>query len=144
MFAGGVGRGQVIRANRILEPRSWSALRVHEGPPPRCRGAVVVFGAAGSVEQIARHTVLGATVTGNVLRGAPFQYGYVVDAVREWTVSGNRSEATHAGVPANDCRGRPASPPAAFLIERSRADVVFQEEFRDGVVEFALWAVPTP
>jgi hypothetical protein len=41
VFAGGVGRGQVIRANRILEPRSWSALQVHEGPPPRCRGAVV-------------------------------------------------------------------------------------------------------
>lgn len=249
VFAGGVGRGQVIRANRILEPRSWSALQVHEGPPPRCRGAVVedneigpagmadgtwadgisfacldgvvrrntivdatdgaivVFGAAGSVvednlvvarertllgaihlvsfgpydgdyrgtvvrnnvieadgalirigvamgeptwicadsvEQIARHTLFGATVTGNVLRGAPFQYGFVVDAVRDWTVTGNRSEATHAGVPANECRGRLASPPAAFLIERSRADGVFQEEFRDGVVELAVGAVPTP
>ena len=247
VFAGGVARNQVIRANRILEPRSWSALQVHEGPPPRCRGAVVedneigpagmddgawadgisfacvdgvvrrntivdatdgaivVFGAPGSVvednrivargrtllgaihlvaygpydgdfrgtvvrrnvveadgalirigvamgeptwicadsvEQITRHTLVGATVADNVLRGAPFQYGFVVDAVRDWTVVGNRSEASHTGVPANACRGRLASPPAPFLIERARAQGTFQEEFRDGVVELALWAIP--
>jgi hypothetical protein len=249
VFAGGVARGQVIRANRILEPRSWSALQVHEGPPPRCRGAVVedneigpaglgdgtwadgisfacldgvvrrntivdatdgaivVFGAAGSViednlivarertllgaihlvaygpydgdyrgtvvrnnvveadgalirigvamgeptwlcldtvEEIARQTLHGATVTGNLLRGAPFQYGFVVDAVRDWTVTGNRSDATHAGTPVNGCRERLASPPAAFLFERSRVSGTFQEEFRDGVVELALWAVRVP
>jgi hypothetical protein len=249
VFAGGVAQGQRILANRILEPRSWSALQVHEGPPPRCRGAVVedneigpagmgdgtwadgisfacldglvrrntivdatdgaivVFGASGSliednrivarsrvllgaihlvgyapydgdfrgtvvrnnlveadgalirigiamgeptwvcldsVAEIARRTLYGATVAGNVLRGAPFQYGYVVDAVRDWTVTGNRSEATHAGTPQNDCRGRLASPPGPFLIERSRASGTFQDEFRDGVVELALWAVPAP
>jgi len=45
-----VSRGQVIRHNRILEPRSWSALQLHEGSRPFCRGGVVednVIGPAG-------------------------------------------------------------------------------------------------
>lgn len=249
VFAGGVSRGQAIRHNRILEPRSWSALQLHEGSRPHCRGgvvednvigpagledgtwadgisfaclfgsvrrntlidttdgAIVLFGAGGSVIEdnliIARERVLlgaihlvaygpydgdyvgtvvrnnvveadgalirigvamgeptwgcqpseaiiddlvlfGATVTGNVLRGGPYHYGFVVDAVRDWTVLDNRSEGVHAGVPALDCRGRLASPPAPFLINRARAQGTFQDDFRDGHVELALWAVPTP
>lgn len=249
VLAGGVATGQTIRANRILEPRSWSALHLHEGPEPRCRdalvegnaigpagrydgtwadgisfactnsivrgntivdatdGGIVVFGARGSLiernviraetrtllgginlvdhapyagdyrhtvvrdnvidaagavvrigigmglrvwtclsdEELRRDTTLfGATVEGNLLRGSHMQYGFVVDGVRDWTVTGNRSEAIHAGTPALDCRGRVAHAPAAFLMERSRAQGAFQDEFRDGVVELALWAVPEP
>lgn len=249
VLAGGVAVGQVIRANRIFEPRSWSALHLHEGPEPRCRhalvednvigpagrydgtwadgisfactesvvrrntivdatdGGIVVFGARGSVihdnliraetrvllgginmvdhapydgdyagtvvrdniieaagatiriglgmgprvwtclegaAHEANPTLRGATVTGNELRGAPFQYGFVVDGVRDWTVTGNRSSATHAGVPELDCRGRLADPPAAFLIERARATGTFQDEFRAGPVELALWAIREP
>ena len=247
VFAGSVGRGQVIRHNRILEPRSWSALQLHEGPPPRCRGAIVednvigpagmpdgtwadgisfacldgvvrrntivdatdgaivIFGASGTLVEdntiVARtrtllgaihlvshgdyfgdfrHVVVrgnvveadgalirigvaigaptwgcyppertvesltsfGATVVDNVLRGGPYHYGFVVDAVRDFTVTGNRAEGTvHRGVPTLDCHGRLAAPPAPFLIDRARASGTFQPEFRDGVVALALWAV---
>ena len=249
VLAGGVAVDQTIRANRILEPRSWSALQLHEGPEPRCRGAlvednvigpagrydgtwadgisyactegvvrrntivdatdggIVVFGGRGSVIEdnviravtrtllgginmvdyapyagdyrgtvVRRNTIeaagatvrvgigmgarvwvcldgeaersdptlYGATVEDNVLRGAPFQYGFVVDGVRDWTVVGNRSEATHAGVPELDCRGRVASPPAAFLIEPARSAGTFQPEFREAQLELALWAVREP
>lgn len=249
VLAGGVAVNQTIRANRILEPRSWSALHLHEGPEPRCRGAlvednvigpagrydttwadgisyactdgvvrrntivdatdggIVVFGGRGSVIEdnviraetrtllgginlvdyapyagdyrgtVVRRNVIeaagatvrigigmgqrvwgclddaadranpilfGARVEDNVLRGAPFQYGFLVDGVRDWTVVGNRSEATHAGTPELDCRGRVPSAPAAFLIDRSRAQGTFQGEFRDGRLELALWTVRAP
>jgi hypothetical protein len=249
VLAGGVAVQQTIRANRILEPRSWSALHLHEGPEPRCRGAlvednvigpagrydgtwadgisyactdgvvrrnlivdatdggIVVFGGRGSViednviraetrtllgginlvdfapyagdyrgtvvrrnvieaagatvrigigmgprvwvcldgdAERANPTLYGATVADNVLRGAPFQYGYVVDGVRDWTVTGNRSEASHAGAPELDCRGRVPSAPAAFLIEPTRSAGTFQPEFRDAQLELALWTVRAP
>jgi len=249
VLAGGVATGQTIRGNRILEPRSWSALHLHEGPEPRCRdalveenvigpagrydgswadgisfactnsvarrntivdatdGGIVVFGARGSLIEgnviraetrtllgginlvdfapyagdyrgtVVRDNVIdaagavvrigigmgwrvwacldgpnlaydstlfGATVQGNLLTGPHMQYGFVVDGVRDWTVVDNRSEATHAGVPEVDCRGRVAGAPGPFLIERARAQGTFQPEFRDAALELALWAVPRP
>jgi len=88
--------------------------------------------------------LFGATVTGNVLLGGPYHDGFVVDAVRDWTVTDDRSEGTHEGVPALDCRGRLASPPAPFLIDRDRSSGTFQDDLRDGNVELAFRAVPTP
>ena len=74
--------------------------------------------------------------------GGPYHYGFVVDAVRDSTVTGNRAEGTvHRGVPTLDGHGRLATPPAPFLIDRARASGTFQPEFRDGIVALALWAV---
>jgi hypothetical protein len=89
-------------------------------------------------------TIRGASVTGNTLRGEHMQYGYAVDGVRDWTVTGNVDLATHTGVPTVGCNGRVASPPAGFQIHRERASGTFQAEFAEAFLELALWAIEEP
>ncbi|TVP99208.1 MAG: right-handed parallel beta-helix repeat-containing protein [Balneolaceae bacterium] len=89
-------------------------------------------------------TLKGAIVKNNILRGDYFQYGFIVDGVENWTVTGNISEATHSGVPAHDCYGTVASPPAAFMIHSARAEGTFQPEFEEADIELALWAIVDP
>jgi len=55
----------------------------------------------------------GATVTGNTLRGDRMGYGFVVNGVRDWTVTGNTDLSHHVGTPTTGCR-RTNSPPAGF------------------------------
>jgi Tol biopolymer transport system component len=86
-------------------------------------------------------TLFGATVTDNILRGAHMQYGFAVDGVRDWTVTGNQDFATHSGTPSGACNGQVASAPAGFQIYRARAQGTFQPEFADAVVEFAVGAI---
>lgn len=86
-------------------------------------------------------TLFGATVTDNILRGTHMQYGFAVDGVRDWTVTGNQDLATHSGTPTGQCFGQVASPPAGFQIHRARAQGAFQPEFADAVVEFAVGAI---
>jgi hypothetical protein len=86
----------------------------------------------------------GGTVTGNTLRGDKMQYGFVVDGVADWTVTGNIDEAKHSGKPSVDCGGRVASPPAGFLYNAQRAQGVFQPEFAQGQLDLALWAIVAP
>ncbi len=87
------------------------------------------------------YTLFGATVTGNVLRGAHMEYGFAVDGVRDWTVTGNQDLATHSGTPTGQCNGQVASPPAGFQFYRARALGTFQPEFADAIVEFAVGAI---
>jgi hypothetical protein len=89
-------------------------------------------------------TLFGAVVTGNILRGEHMQYGFAVDGVRDWTVTGNVDIATHNGTPTVSCRGRVASPPRGFLYHSSRAAGVFQSEFQEANLELALWAIEDP
>lgn len=89
-------------------------------------------------------TIFGAVVTENTLRGEHMQYGFAVDGVRDWTVTGNLDLATHSGIPTVDCRGQVASPPAGFQVHRSRADGKFQPEFEEADLELALWAIADP
>jgi parallel beta-helix repeat protein len=89
-------------------------------------------------------TLVGGTVTGNVLRGDKMQYGFAVDGVRDWTVTGNIDEARHSGTPSVDCNGQVASPPAGFLYNPLHAQGVFQPEFTQGPLDLALWAVAAP
>ncbi len=83
------------------------------------------------------YTLFGATVTGNILRGAHMEYGFAVDGVRDWTVTGNQDLATHSGTPTGQCNGQVASPPAGFQFYRARVLGTFQPEFADAIVEFA-------
>jgi parallel beta-helix repeat protein len=92
----------------------------------------------------AGHTLKGGTVTGNTLRGEKMQYGFAVDGVSEWTVTGNVDAATHTGTPTVDCNGRVASRPAGFLYNAARAQGVFQPEFVQGQLDLALWAIVPP
>lgn len=89
-------------------------------------------------------TIYGAVVTDNTLQGDYMQYGYTVDGVRDWTVTGNVDLATHSGTPVVECNGNVASPPAGFLKHGARAQGVFQPEFEEANVELALWAIEEP
>jgi len=249
VYAGGSSSGQVIRAVKIIEPRSWSALQLiqgHPSPAPPCSnalvedneigpagssnetwadgislactnttvrnnrivdatdGGIVIFGAPGSLIEgntiraetrtllgginmvdfdpyegnytgtIVRNntieaagaviriglgmgprvwgcwpadsdkTLQGAVVTGNILRGEKMQYGFVVDGVQDWTVTGNIDEALHSGTPSVDCRGQIASVPAGFQFYAPRAQGFFQDEFAESFLELALWAILSP
>jgi hypothetical protein len=89
-------------------------------------------------------TLFGATVTGNTLQGGHMQYGFAVDGVRDWTVTGNTDRATHSGKPTVNCRGVVASRPAGFQYFKARALGVFQPEFAAASLELALWASVEP
>jgi hypothetical protein len=81
-------------------------------------------------------TLFGATVTENILQGAYMNYGFAVDGVRDWTVTGNQDFATHSGTPFPACNGQAPSAPAGFQFYRPRAQGIFQPEFADAIVEF--------
>lgn len=89
-------------------------------------------------------TLYGATVIDNILRGSKMQYGFAVDGVRDWTVTGNLDEASHSGAPSVDCGGVVASVPAGFQFNPSRAQGNFQPEFQSARLELALWAIVSP
>ena len=250
IYAGGYSDGQIIRGNRIMGTRSWSALQIIEGnsDSQRCQnalvednqvgtagtsdnmlwadgislacadsivrdnmvtdatdGGIVIFGAPGSliegntvraetrtllggIHMVAEglydskytgtivrdnvidasgaviriglgmgprvwlclppnevgHVISGGTVTGNTLRGAHMQYGFIADGVRDWTVTGNIDEAAHTGTPSVDCAGVIASPPAGFLYNPARSEGTFQPEFRAAQLDLALWAIVSP
>jgi hypothetical protein len=126
--------GTIVRNNIIWA--SGAVIRIGFGMGPRVWGCFPV----SHLED----TIYGGKVTGNVLRGEKMQYGFIADGVRDWTVLDNRSEAVHAGRPAVDCRGRVASPPAAFQYYQQRAQGVFQAEFQQSFLELALWAIRSP
>jgi len=114
--------GAVIRIGLGMGHRVWGCLPSDSTEPP----------------------LDGATVTGNILRGDRMQYGFAVDGVRNWTVTGNFDEARHSGRPTVDCGGLVASSPAGFLYNRARAQGVFQPEFAQGNLDLALWAIVAP
>ncbi len=87
------------------------------------------------------YTFFGATITDNVLRGAHMQYGFAVDGVQDWTVTGNQDFATHSGTPTAICNGLVPSSPAGFQIHRARSQGTFQSEFVDAILEGAVWAI---
>jgi hypothetical protein len=90
------------------------------------------------------HIIAGGTVTGNTLRGTHMQYGYAVDGVRDWTVTGNVDEATHTGTPSAPCGSLLASAPGGFLYNPAHSVGTFQPEFRAAQLDLALWAIVSP
>ena len=86
----------------------------------------------------------GATVTGNVLRGAHMGYGLAADGVENWTVSGNISEATHSGTVSNraGCDGQKPARPKAFQKHGVHATGAFQTEFQEAFVESIIFLKP--
>jgi Tol biopolymer transport system component len=86
-------------------------------------------------------TLFGATVTDNRLQGAYMGYGFAVDGVRDWTVTGNQDLATHSGTPIPACNGQAPSPPAGFQKHGARALGTFQPEFVEASLEFAVGSI---
>lgn len=90
-------------------------------------------------------TNYGATVTDNTLKGPYMGYGYPVNGVRDWRVSGNVDDSTHVGTQtAGGCWGSPpASQPAGFQVERS-ADSTLQRQYQPAVLTNALGTLIGP
>jgi hypothetical protein len=162
---GSIVEDNVIRANTrtLLGGINMVDYPVHEGDYTNTRVRRNVIDAAGAVIRIGMGmgwrvwvcfdpassddpTIYGALVTDNTLMGDYMQYGFAVDGVRDWTVTGNVDLATHSGNPTIGCNEQLASPPAGFQFHSARAHGTFQPEFTEASLELALWAIedPTP
>ncbi|SEN94244.1 right-handed parallel beta-helix repeat-containing protein [Actinacidiphila rubida] len=75
-------------------------------------------------------TNYGATVTGNTVQGENVGYGYAVNGVSGWTVTGNTDTARHVGVTAGACGGA-TSQPGTFQYQSAAASTL-QSEFAGG------------
>ena len=83
-------------------------------------------------------TIFGGTVTMNTLIGAHMGYGFAVDGVSNWTVTGNVDQSTHTGTPgAQSCNSSPPGP-AGFQKTSIHAQGTFQNNFIEGVMESLL------
>jgi hypothetical protein len=69
----------------------------------------------------------GATVTGNTLKGNLMGYGFAVNGVRDWTVTGNTDASKHVGLTVGNC-GVKTSAPAGFQYDSASASTL-QPEF---------------
>lgn len=86
----------------------------------------------------------GATVMNNTLQGDHMQYGYLIDGVKDWTVTENIDNAKHSGNPTQDCGGVVATAPGGFQYNPARAQGSFQPEFNAAHLNLALWAIKDP
>ncbi len=73
----------------------------------------------------------GGTVKNNTLAGSQMGYGFVVDGVKNWTVTGNADNSSHVGTPGTGCAGNQMPEPKGFLINRDRSEGTFQDSFQD-------------
>ena len=78
----------------------------------------------------------GGTVTGNVIQGAHFGYGYAVNDVADWTVWDNVDLSTHVGEVHAGCGGTP-SPPSGFQYQLATSSTL-QEEFVPASLTYVL------
>jgi hypothetical protein len=127
--------GTIVRDNII--DASGAVIRIGLGMGARVWGCLLPYDSNESV-------LTGGTVTGNTLRGEHMQYGFAVNGVRRWTVTGNIDEAVHSGTPSTNCGGRLASLPAGFQYNAAHSEGLFQPEFVDAQLELALWAITSP
>ena len=127
----------VVADNRIVA----DGARLHIGLAMGWR-TWVCFDAASS--SFSDPTLRGAVVRGNSLEGPDMRFGYAVDGVTDWTVTGNTSTATHTGTPVRPCNGDTADAPAAFQRHEARSSGTFQAEFQDARLEMALWSLEAP
>ena len=81
-------------------------------------------------------TNYGATVTGNTLQGGDMGYGYAVNGVSSWTVTGNVDNAQHVGTPGSGCGGLPSAP-AGFQYQMATSSTL-QSQFQPGSLEYLL------
>ncbi len=108
------------------------------------RGAFIKVGVAmgASVWTCSPSVVYGATVQGNTLRGLHFGFGYAVNGVSGFTVSGNSDQARHIGSTRAGCGG-PTSQPAGFQVQAAISSDL-QPEFRPGALTYVLGVSEPP
>jgi hypothetical protein len=86
-------------------------------------------------------TNFGASVTGNTLQGQHMAYGYAVNGVRDWTVTGNVDNSRHLGTVGAGCGGTP-SVPAGFQVQMA-VNSALQSQFTAAQLTYVL-AVSAP
>ncbi|WP_167837784.1 right-handed parallel beta-helix repeat-containing protein [Nocardia altamirensis] len=89
-----------------------------------------------AVWNCATDTNYGATVTGNTLQGMNIGYGYAVNGVTNWIVTGNVDRARHVGAPGLGCNGL-QSAPTGFQFQ-SVAGAELQPEFQYAQLQHVL------
>ena len=96
-------------------------------------------------------TDYGATVTGNTLQGAYMGYGYAVNGVTNWTVTGNTDSSKHVGTQtAGGCFGSPrASQMGSFQDDPTTTlNSTLQSQFTNAtltnVLSVTAPAIPNP
>ncbi|GHJ42585.1 right-handed parallel beta-helix repeat-containing protein [Streptomyces sp. TS71-3] len=67
--------------------------------------------------------VYGAKVANNTLTGGHMGYGFPVNGVKDFTVTGNVDKSTHVGTPVAGCGGLPARP-AGFQVAQQTASTL--------------------
>ena len=92
---------------------------------------VVPMGAAIWAPKNLGKTLVGATVTGNTIRGGAAAYGLVMNGVDEFTVTGNTSTASYSGLAEGKGPKLPPDEPGPFLYTRDAVGKsVLQPEFK--------------
>jgi parallel beta-helix repeat protein len=84
----------------------------------------------------------GATVTGNTLTGDHMGYGYAVNGVRDFTVSGNVDTSHHVGAIGNGCNGLP-SEPKGFQVQNQTGSTL-QSQFTTATLGYLLAITENP
>jgi hypothetical protein len=116
------------------------------------RGAFIKVGIAmgPAVWMCSSNLVYGATVSGNGLKGIHFGYGYAVNGVSGFSITGNWDQARHVGLPKAGCGGGAPAAPAGFQVQTAPGSSL-QSEFRSaslgyllGVTEPAILGVLKP
>ena len=78
----------------------------------------------------------GASVTANTLQGNNMAYGYAVNGVSDWTVTGNVDNSHHIGVVAAGCGGTPSAP-AGFQVQAATSSNL-QSQFASAQLTYLL------
>ncbi|MEA2599825.1 MAG: hypothetical protein QOF89_817 [Acidobacteriota bacterium] len=78
----------------------------------------------------------GASVTNNTLQGQNIGYGYAVNGVSNWSVTGNADSSRHVGAVTAQCGGTP-SRPAGYQYQAVTASTL-QSEFRSAALSAVL------
>jgi len=69
-------------------------------------------------------------------------YGYAVNGVRDWTVTGNTDTSTHVGTPNAGCGGT-VSPPSRFQVQSATSSTL-QPEFTSAQLTYVLGVTEQP
>ncbi|GLY26851.1 right-handed parallel beta-helix repeat-containing protein [Kineosporia sp. NBRC 101731] len=114
------------------------AKTVVSGNTIRADGALIKIGLAmgPGVWSCTDTLVTGGTVTGNTLEGSTMGYGYAVNGVKDFTITGNKDNSTHVGIPNGTCDGSNPKP-AGFLVDTAQGGTV-QSEFSQAGLRFLL------
>nr|WP_269810936.1 right-handed parallel beta-helix repeat-containing protein [Kineosporia rhizophila] len=104
----------------------------------RADGALIKIGLAmgPGVWSCTDTVVTGGTVTGNTLEGSTMGYGYAVNGVKDFTITGNKDNSVHIGIPNGSCDG--VNPkPAGFLSDVAQGGRL-QSDFTPAKLNFLL------